>query len=63
MPDEFGEHLTRDQRIRISPDPSDSHIHVGASSLQLSTLIRDGHGRSFILCSVTDFGFDVCFMS
>jgi len=35
MPDEFGEHLTRDQRsfippYRISPDPSDSQIRVGA---------------------------------
>jgi len=36
MPDEFGEHLTRDQTIpphRISPDPSDSQLYVGASSL------------------------------
>ncbi len=35
MPEEFGEHLTRDQRpfssYRISPDPSDSQLHDGAS--------------------------------
>ncbi len=40
MPEEFGEHLTRDQRpfssYRISPDPSDSQLHDGASSLQFT---------------------------
>ncbi len=43
MPEEFGEHLIRDQRpfssSRISPDPSDSQLHVGASSLQFTSLI------------------------
>ncbi len=43
MPEEFGEHLIRDQRpfssYRISPDPSDSQLHVGASSLQFTSLI------------------------
>ncbi len=43
MPEEFGEHLTRDQRpfssYRISPDPSDSQLHDGASSLQFTSLI------------------------
>jgi len=42
-PEEFGEHLTRDQRpfssYRISPDPSDSQLHDGASSLQFTSLI------------------------
>ncbi len=32
MPEEFGEHMIRDQRpfssYRISPDPSDSQLHV-----------------------------------
>ncbi len=40
---EFGEHLIRDQRpfssYRISPDPSDSQLHDGASSLQFTSLI------------------------
>ncbi len=81
MPEEFGEHLTRDQRpfssYRISPDPSDSQLHDGASSLQFTSLIhsphsfsvgfrsesRDSNGKRFILCSVTHFCvyFDVCF--
>ncbi len=43
MPEEFGEHLIRDQRpfssYRISPDPSDSQLHDGAASLQFSSLI------------------------
>ncbi len=43
MPEEFGEHLIRDQRpfssYRISPDPSDSQLHDGASSLQFTSLI------------------------
>ncbi len=41
MPEEFGEHLIRNQRpfssYRISPDPSDSH--VSTSSLQFTPLI------------------------
>ncbi len=75
MPEEFGEHLIRDQRpfssYRISPDPSDSQLHDGASSLQFTSLIstgfrsedRDSNGKIFILCSVTHFCvyFDVCF--
>ncbi len=43
MPEEFGEHLIRDQRpfssSRISPDPSDSQLHVRTSSLQFTSLI------------------------
>ncbi len=43
MPDEFGEHLIRDQRpfssYRISPDPSDSQLHVDSTSLQFTSLI------------------------
>ncbi len=56
MPEEFGEHLIRDQRpfssSRISPDPSDSQLHDGASSLQFTSLIfyrfrsEDGNGHS-----------------
>ncbi len=75
MPEEFGEHLTRDQRpfssYRISPDPSDSQLHDGASSLQFTHSFsvgfrsedRDSNGKRFILCSVTHFCvyFDVCF--
>ncbi len=75
MPEEFGEHLIRDQRpfssYRISPDPSDSQLHDGAASLQFTSLIftgfrsedRDSHGKRFILCPVTHFCvyFDVCF--
>ncbi len=42
MPEEFGEHLIRDQRpfssYRISPDPSDSQLHV-STSLQFTPLI------------------------
>ncbi len=75
MPEDFGEQLIRDQRpfssYRISPDPSDSQLHVSTSSLQFTPLIstgfrsedRDSHGKIFILCSVTHFCvyFDVCF--
>ncbi len=74
MPEEFGEHLTRDQRTipssRISPDPSD-HSSCGASSLQFTSHIFyrvqvRGLGRpwqKFLFCSVTRFcvDFDVCF--
>ncbi len=67
MSEEFGEHLIRDQRpfssYRISPDPSDSQLHDGASSLQsphsFSTGFRsedrDSNGKIFILCSVAHF--------
>ncbi len=67
MPEEFGEHLIRDQRpfssYRISPDPSDSQLHDGASSLSsphssstgFRSEDRDSHGKRFILCSVTHF--------
>ncbi len=75
MPEEFGEHLTRDQRpfssYRISPDPSDSQLHDSASSLQFTHSFsvgfrsedRDSNGKRLILCSVTHFCvyFDVCF--
>ncbi len=75
MPEEFGEHLTRDQRpfssYRISPDPLDSQLHDGASCLQFTHSFsvgfrsedRDSNGKRLILCSVTHFCdyFDVCF--
>jgi len=61
MPEEFGEHLTRDQRpfssYRISPDPSDSQLHDGASSLQFTSVgfsvgfrseDRDSNGKRLI---------------
>lgn len=77
MPDEFGEHLTRDQRpflhtesLQILQIPSSMLVLLLFSSLHSFSLgFRsgdwDGHGRSFILCSVTHFcvGFDVCFGS
>ncbi len=48
---------------RITPDPSDSQLHDGASSLQFTSLIfyrvqvrgLNGHSRSLVLCSVTHF--------
>ncbi len=56
---------------RITPDPSDSQLHVGASYLQFTSLIFyrfrsedwDSHGKRLILYSVTHFcvDFDVCF--
>ncbi len=68
MPDEVREHLTRDQRpfqthSRITPDPLDSQLHNGASSLQFthsfSTGFRsedwNGQSRSLVLCPVTHF--------
>ncbi len=43
MPDEVREHLTRDQRPFLHPQPFiiplDSQLHVGASSLQFTPLI------------------------
>ncbi len=71
IPEEFGEHLTRDQRpfssYRISPDPSDSQLLLFSSphsfSVGFRSEDRDSHGKRFILCSVTHFCvyFDVCF--
>ncbi len=67
MPEEFGEHLTRDQRLfssySISPGPSDSQLHASAYSLQFTHSFsvgfrsedRDSNGKRFILCSVTHF--------
>ncbi len=55
---------------RISPDPSDSQLHVSTSSLQFTSLIfyrvqvreLNGHSRSLVLCPVTHFCvvFEVC---
>ncbi len=43
MPDEVREHMTRDQETiplsRITPDPLDSQLHDGASSLQFTSLM------------------------
>ncbi len=42
MPEEFGEHLIRDQRPFLhpeSPDPSDSQLYVGTSSPQFTPLL------------------------
>ncbi len=69
MPEEFGEHLIRDQRPFLHPESLQIlQIHSSFSSLHsFSVGFRsedwDGHGRSFILCSVTHFcvDFDVCF--
>ncbi len=70
MPEEFGEHLIRDQRpfssSRISPDPSDSQLLLFSSPHSCSTGFRsedwNGHSRSLVLCSVTHFCvvFEVC---
>ncbi len=70
MPEEFGEHLIRDQRpfssYRISPDPSDSQLLLFSSPHSFSTGFRseDGnsHSRSLVLCSVTHVCvvFEVC---
>ncbi len=71
MPEEFGEHLIRDQRpfssSRISPDPSDSQLLLFSSphsfSVGFRSEDRDSNGKRFILCSVTHFCvyFDVWF--
>ncbi len=71
MPEEFGEHLIRDQRpfssYRISPDPSDSQLLLFSSphsfSVGFRSEDRDSHGKRLILCSVAHFCvyFDVCF--
>ncbi len=74
-PEEFGEHVIRDRRpfslSRVSPDPSDSQLHVSTASLQFTHSFSTGfrsedwesYGKRFILCSVTHFCvyFDVCF--
>ncbi len=75
MPEEFGEHLIRDQRpfssSRISPDPSDSQIHVSTSSLQFTSLIfyrvqvrglKWPIAEAWFWCPVTHFCvvFEVC---
>ncbi len=48
---------------KITPDPLDSQLRVGASSLQFTSLIFyrvrsedwNDHSKSLVLCSVTDF--------
>ncbi len=67
----LGQRLPRSETIpssRITPDPLDSQLHVGASSLQFTPLIFyrvqdwNGHSRGLVLCSVTHFCvvFEVC---
>ncbi len=75
MPEEFGEHLIRDKRTFLHSE-SLQILQIHSSILVLllfslphsfSTGFRseylDGHGRSLILCSVTNFCVDfyVCF--
>ncbi len=63
MPDEFGEHLTRDQRPFLHTGSLQTlQIHSSMLilfPLQFSIGFRSGnwvsHGRTFILCSVTHF--------
>ncbi len=58
MPEDFGEHLIRDQRpfssYRISPDPSDSHLHDGAASLLHLTHLLQGSGQRTETAMVKD---------
>ncbi len=71
IPAEFGEQLTRDQRHRISPDPSDSQLHVGAAYLQFTPLIfyrvqvrelrRPWQKLHLVLIDTFFVDFDVCF--
>ncbi len=70
MPEEFGEHLIRDQRpfysYIISPDNNLSLILFSSPhsfSVGFRSEDRDSHGKRLILCSVTHFCvyFDVCF--
>ncbi len=75
MPEEFGEHLIRDQRPVLHPQslqilqiPSSMMVLLLFSSpYSFSTAFRsedrDSHGKKFILCSVTHFCvyFYVCF--
>jgi len=69
MPDEFGEHLTRDQRPFLCTD-SLQILQIPRSMMVLllfsSATHVQGLGRPFqklVLCSVTRFcfDFDVCF--
>ncbi len=75
MPEEFGEHLIRDQRL-FSSYESLQILQIHSSMLVLLLFSspysfsvgfrsedRDSHGKRFILCSVTHFCvyFDVCF--
>ncbi len=74
MPDEVREHLTRDQRTFLHPESIQtlyiSRLHVGASSLQFTSLIfyrvqvrgLNGHSRSLVSCSATHFCvvFELC---
>ncbi len=51
IPEEFGEHLTRSETIpssRITPDPSDSQLHVGCffSSVQLTHFLQGSGQRT-----------------
>ncbi len=73
MPEEFWEHLTRDQRpfssYIISPDPLDSSsmlVLLFSSPHSFSVGFRsedwDSHGKRFILCSVTIFVFILMFV-
>ncbi len=70
MPAEFGEHLIRDQRPFLHPE-SLQIVQIHSSMLVLLQFSSprsfsigfrseylDGHGRSFILCSVTHFWVD-----
>ncbi len=75
MPEEFGEHLTRDQRPFLHPESLQIlQIHSSMTVLLLFSSPhsfsvgfrsedRDSNGKRFILCSVTHFCvyFDVCF--
>ncbi len=75
MPEEFGEHLIRDQRPFLHPESLQIlQIHSSmtvlllfssphSSSTGFRSEDRDSHGKIFILCSVTHFCvyFDVCF--
>ncbi len=77
MPEEFGEHLTKDQRPFLHPE-SLQIISISIHSSMTVLLLfssphsfsvgfrsedRDSNGKRFILCSVTHFCvyFDVCF--
>ncbi len=49
MPDEFREHLTRSETIpssRITPDPLDSPLHDGASSVHLTHVLQGSGQRT-----------------
>ncbi len=57
MPEEFGEHLTRGQRLFLHPES----LQI-LQNLKVRSGNCDSHGRSFILYSVTHFCvYDVCF--